>query len=255
MPKFGQFSKDTQTILTLQRGAVLPAFEGFADKEFAGVVSNADVWVGPTDIQPEPVTAGYQPNLISSSVDDDAGGDGVLKVEVHYIDTAGAQQDEIVTLNGQTQVLMVATDVMFINGMHTTELVGTGIAAAGNIDARNVTTVVARMALTTNLALSTMRMVPAGKMLLVAGWHCEGVAAAVKEAKIRIRSTTHREKATNQPGIYHFFDSARVKDSSSGFLHFPKPIEIQPLSTIKISAWTDGIIDLSSSWRGWLEDI
>jgi hypothetical protein len=250
-----QMSPQSQHTLIVPRGAVFPGFEGIGERDDANG-ANIDVTHLPTNIQPEPVTGGFQPNIISSSASDASGGDGVDEVTVHYLNTAGVQAFEVLAVTGQTQNFMTATDVMFVQETHSSSIVGTGIVAAGNIDVRNGVAVVNRIEATGNQSLSTMRQVPAGHNFILEGWHGFAVAAAGgKIARIRIRSSWHRNQGENQPGIYHFIDPVGAKDNGTGWLVFPKPILIGPLATIKISVWTTGVMDISGAYRGYLEPI
>ena len=109
--------------------------------------ANIDLWPGAPGIgtQPEPVTAGFTPNILSSSVNDTVGGAGVSEVGFNYLDTAGARQTGSFTMNGQSQVNHSSiTDCMFINEIFAITLDG-ALVAAGNIDIRNSTTVMSRM--------------------------------------------------------------------------------------------------------------
>lgn len=214
---------------------------------------NKDVWLGPTDSQPEPVIGGYQPNLISSSVEDAVGGSGVPFVVVVYLNKDGDIKAEVVTLTGQVAVNMVATDVMFVNFFMSTSPSG-NVVAAGNIDLRNSTEVMNRIVTATNFELSTMKQVPRGKALFLQSWHAEGVATTVKVARLRLRTTFDPVFRRNAPGLYRFLDPASVKDSGTGQLPFEIPKFVGPLATVKVSAWTTGAIDVSASWRGFVED-
>jgi len=234
-------------------------FFGFGEHDLASG-NNLDVWGGPTDIQPEPVTAGYALFVESDSIQDDtdvgAGvpGTGAHVIHIHYLDTSGAEKSVSATLNGTTPVNTGVTDCMFVQQHHVTSFgTGGGIVSAGNIDCTNTSggAVVSRVSAAGNQSMSTMRQVPAGKKLIVTGWHTYGVAATTKIANLRLRSTAH-DGVLNR-GVYHFHDSSRVKDSSSG--HIPLQFECPPLATIKISGWTTGTISVAGRWGGYLEDV
>jgi hypothetical protein len=62
-------------------------------------------------------TAGTQMKVSSDSANDDVGSSGATTVLINYLDTTYAEQSEIVALDGQTEVLTVATDIFRINGL------------------------------------------------------------------------------------------------------------------------------------------
>jgi hypothetical protein len=232
-------------------------YSGYGEVATGGTENNIDVWIA-DNTQPEPVPAGYQPTIVSSSVEDDpvkaeeAGvGTGIHSVEVHYIDTAGAEQEEEIALNGTAAVTMEADDVQFINRMYALD-VGTGLVAAGNIDAKNATAVTARIGVAGNFALSSMRMVPTGFSLYINGWHASAVSAGGgKSATMRLRASYHEDEVT--AGTYLFKDTVIVKETSSGWIPISPPLHVPAGATIKISTWTTGAMSVSGSWRGWLE--
>lgn len=249
-------TQDNYALLTSDRATAGSRFSGFGEASISGAQDNYDIWEGPTNAHPGPVTAGFQPNLVSTSTSDTAGGTGCRAMHVFYLDTAGLEQDEVVIMNGTTQVSMVATDVMFINRMHTDDA-GSAGTCVGTVDARNVAVVHSRVSAAGNQTLQAIKMVPADKYYFVSGWHCEGVVdgSNVKQiAKMRIRTTSVLVQEGELP-LYHFIDVTKVKDTSSGWLPFPNTLRIEPLAIIKVSAWTTGTIDVSASFTGWLEDV
>jgi hypothetical protein len=227
-------------------------FFGFGEHEYSGTKTNADLWGGPTDIQPEPDTGGYALYIKSDSTDDDTTGDGAQTIHVHYLDTAGAEQTVSADCNGTAEVDTGIADCMFVNQHHVIDHNGTGLVATGNIDclAGSGGAVVSRITAAGNQSMSTMKQVPAGKTLVVTGWHVYGTAATTKIANLRLRSSAH--DGVLNAGVYHFHDAARVKDSSSG--HIPLQFTCPSLATVKISAWTTGTIDCTGRWSGYLEN-
>lgn len=231
-------------------------FEGYGEVNGANGV-NIDVWMGPTTVQPEPVPAGFIPNVISSSADDAVGGSGIAEVTTLYLDTAGAQQKTTFPMTGLTQSVHPSiTDCMFINDFYATQLDG-DISAAGNIDIRQPDgTVMNRIEIAGNWALSTMRQVPVGKRLCVPGWHCSsGVGTGGKLATVRLRTTSDRFGVALPAGLYLFKDTSILRDSSSPHMPFTPLISVPALSTIKVSVWTSGSVNVSATWHGWLESV
>jgi hypothetical protein len=227
-------------------------FFGFGEQGISGVQSNYDITGIPAQTQPEPDTAGYTLYIVSDSASDTAAGIGAQSMMVHYLDTAGVQQTVTVATNGQTEVNTGVTDCMFVQDSHLIAF-GTTSVGVGNVDclAGSGGAIVQRIEAGSNQSMSTMRQVPAGFTLVVKRWRAFGTAATTKIANLRLRSTGH--EAGNLPGVYHFRDSARLKDGSTGDL--PIQFEVPELGTIKISAWTTGTMGLTARWQGYLEPV
>jgi hypothetical protein len=233
--------------------------EGYGEVSIALTSDNIDVWT-PGGVQPEPDTSGYTPYVKSTSAADTAAGTGARKVMVHYLDTDGVAHMGWATMNGVSEVAFttkdgggsVITNCMFVQNHHNVML-GSGGVAAGDVDVVAGTSgpVVSRVPEAGNFALSTMRQVPVGHKLAIYGWHASATAGNTKEAVVRVRASQMGGEVF--PGVYHFLDTVRLKDSSSGWLPFAVPKIIPALATVKISTWTTGAISVHSTWRGRLE--
>ena len=193
---------------------------------------------GPSRL-PTPPAIGEQMTVISSdNADNGATATGALTVRLYYLDATGAEQTEDITMNGTTGVNTVATDIRFINDMHTLTVGSNGVAE-GNITlytqggsiANNLYNFIVAGG---NKSLVPHRMVPNGKTLYLQDWHCE--EAQDKRCAFRIRSTDMY--GTLFPGVFCFKDSCYMSNSSSGSLHLHN-VEVPALSIIKVSHWDD----------------
>ena len=225
---------------------------GFADTSFSGVTNNADLWDGPTDIQPEPDTGGHTIFVKSDDVADTLLGTGARTVDIHYLDTAGVPQSVSADLNGTTEVDTGVTDCMFVQQHHVTA-VGSNLVSVGNIDTLIGTggAVSSRIKAAGNQSMTTMFQVPTRKKLIITGWYGGAVAATTKIANLRLRSSNH--ELTSLPGVYHFRGNLRAKDSTTPWV--PLSIAVPALAVVKISAWTDGSISAFARWNGYLERV
>lgn len=228
------------------------AVTGFGEQNISGTVNNVDIWGGPTIHQPEPDLGGYTLYVVSSNGADTLAGTGAQRVEVHYLDTAGVEKFVDVEMAGVAVVNTGVTDCMFVQNHHAYQ-VGTNLVSVGNIDCLNGPTgaVVSRIGVAGNQSMSTVRQVPAGKRLVVTGWHADGVASTSKIAILRIRASENN--GVSNPGVYLFKASSRVKDSATG--HLPIRFIIPAFAVIKISAWTDGTVGVSAQWQGYWESV
>ena len=82
------------------------AFRGFGRRSSLTTATNGnDIWQGAAIKIPFPnQTTGQQMSLVSTSASDASAGSGARTVDVHYLDNLGAEQHEIVTMNGLTPV-------------------------------------------------------------------------------------------------------------------------------------------------------
>ncbi len=247
------------------RGAVpgVAIMKGIGERESMGTTAaGEDIWRGnelspaPTShvLIPTPGAAGEQMTLVSESAQDDhTAGTGVWTVRIEYIDAAGAEQTEDIDLDGTTPVNTVATDIRFVNDMYSVDPIGTGGVAADHIKIYKTGTVglvYNMIALGGNKSLVPHRMVPAGKELVLMGWHCE--EAPGKRGAVRIRSTDMNGVLI--PGVFCFKDVAYLNKSVSGDLAVTA--SVPALSIVKVSGWPDATpAEAGCSWWGYLFDV
>ncbi|MCP4339795.1 MAG: hypothetical protein GY799_13110 [Desulfobulbaceae bacterium] len=228
-------------------------------ESMAVVVTGEDVWRG-NELTPEPTSTttiptpadvGEQMTVVSEDANDTSAGTGVRTVEIHYIDASGDEQEETVTLNGTTGVNTVATNIRFVNDFYTLTVGSNGVAE-GHIKiykTGSVGLVYNMIAEGGNKSLVPHRMVPAGKTLVLTGWHC--TEAQDKRVVYRIRSTDMHGSLI--AGVFCFKDVAYVRKTATGWM--PLNISVPALSIVKISAWSDqASAEGSCSWSGELVD-
>ena len=229
----------------------------FGERESIGTTATGeDVWRGneltpaPTSTTsiPIPADVGEQMTVVSESVNDDSVGSGVKTIEIDYLDATGAEQTETIIMDGTTPVDTVATDIRFVQEIHTL----TGSVAAGHIKIYKKGTaglVYNMIALGGNQSIVPNRMVPFGKYLILNHWHAE--EAQGKRCVIRIRSTD--KHGVLLPGIFIFKDSMYLKQTASGEVTLNN--KIPALSIIKVTAWADQAgAEVGASWSGTLVD-
>ena len=200
-----------------------------------------------------PPAGGIQMSVISTSANDAAAGSGVQQVEMHYLDSTGASQVETITMNGTTPVNSVATNVRFIQFIHTIRNGSFGANAAGTITAYKVATpatVYNTILAGENISLSSHRMVPLGKT-----FYMNSVAASAtsnKPVSVRLTATCDDDGVLTQ-GIFLFNELFELQDSSLS-IHIPTPRKFPALTIIKgkaISTTAGGSVEIS--YGGWIE--
>ncbi len=219
--------------------------------------SGEDVWDGndlaaaPTSHTtiPTPAAAGEQMSIKSESAADASAGTGVQTLRLHYLDAAGNQQTEDIIMNGTTLVDTTATDIRFINDMHSLT-VGTGGVAAGHIFIHKTGTaglVYNMISAGGNKSLVPNRMVPKGYKLVIPSWHM--AETNNDKTSTRLRSTDMYGSLIS--GVYCFKDVEFTKNSSSGGLD--TLVMVPGLSIVKVSAWAATVdAAVSCSWWGYL---
>lgn len=186
-----------------------------------------------TTILPDP--DGIQMEVVSSDADDTVAGAGAQQVLIQYLDTAGAEQSEIVDLDGVNPVNTVATDIDKIQWMSVERLGGgANKTAQGNIDLRDTggAVIYERIAVGGNQSLSARYHIPIAKTGYLLGWQSSAVAKAID---FRLRATIRRIDRTLISGVFLFQDAIVLDVGSSGWIPFDAPKRCPAGSTIKIS--------------------
>ncbi|MHA1806191.1 MAG: hypothetical protein ACTSX2_01290 [Candidatus Thorarchaeota archaeon] len=214
-------------------------------------VDGEDVWRGTAAIIPTPPPVGEQMSLVSTSGLDAVAGGGVEQVKINYLDGSGVEQTETVVMTGATPVDTIATDISFVNNMHS--ISGANTVAIGDITiykfgaAATVYNVIYRGG---NMTLTCKYKVPAAKKLYISNWY--GTQTDNKPTTLRLRSTD--KDGVLYPDIF-IFKGIMFLDSGALPLPFHPYIEIPSLSQVKVSAWaTNTLGNVSSGFSGILVD-
>jgi len=175
---------------------------------------------------------GAQLELVSSNVNDTVLGTGAQTVEITYLDVNFDQQQEILSMDGQTPVLTVATDIEDIQWMHVVTLGGiANQTALGAITLRAIadTPVYETIAAGGNQSLSARYKIPNGFTGYILKWR---TTAVTKQVDFRLRANVDRfSRAVIGPFL---FQDASLQDvGSSPDIHLCAKIPM--LGTVKIS--------------------
>lgn len=212
------------------------------------------IWPGTASAFAFPSSAGVQMTFVSSSANDTAAGTGIRTIQMHYLDANLAQQTENITMNGTTNVLTVATNIRFIQCIHALT-VGSGKAAAGNITVTNGGTTYSRINTGALRCSSSVRMVPAGKRLLVTsmyGGSASGAGAAA--TTIRLATPTFSSADLTTSNAFIPLAAAAYQDGSAG-LTIPVPFVFTAGQSVGMVFTSDKAATIVGSWFGWLENV
>lgn len=200
---------------------------------------------------PTPASAGEQMTVISEDAQDTFSGTGVQQIELHYLDGEGNEQEETILMSGTTPVNTIATDIKFVQDLHTLTVGSNGVAE-GNIRIYKTGTsnlVYNMIAVGGNQSLVPIKMIPTGKTLYLQEWYCS--EAKNKRVAFRIRSTDHIGELLE--GVFLFKGVTYLNQSSSGLL--PVHTKVPAGSIVKVSGWaTVSGGDASCGWWGYLVD-
>lgn len=241
-----------ESLVNISRGKITGArpFSGYGKKTTTGADSGV-LWPNGSFVFPS--SAGVQMSIVSTSASDGVAGTGIRTLDIHYLDANLAEQTETVTLNGTTPVLTVATNIRFIQCMHMVTF-GTGKAAAGNISATNGGNTHSYIAVGEVRCTSSVRMVPAGKRLLVNAIYA-GSASNPKNAISIINAAspsfdTHDYTTSN---VFIPVATASFQDGSGG-ITLDCPISFTEGQSFGLTFSCDAAAIVSGQWFGWLEN-
>ena len=237
----------------IARGKVPGAypFGGYGERVANSSETNRVIW--PNGVFTLPVSTGVQMSIVSTSADDDIAGTYTRKLEIHYIDSNGDEQHELIEMDGITPVLTTAVDIRFINCMHIHE-VGDNSSAAGTITASNGGVTYAEISAGNVRCTSSMRMIPAGKVCYVAG-AVAGAVSGTSAAKVIVKVVASELDAHQyiDPLILIPYGGVAVQDVSEAY-NFPIPLKFSAGSVVGLILTTDKAATVTGSWFGWVED-
>lgn len=240
--------------LDIARGFITGSenFGAYGQRTTAGAESDYVIW--PNGVFSIPAAAGVQMSVVSTSAADAAAGTGIRTVELHYLDANLDSQAEIVTLNGVTPVLTVATNIRFIQCFHAVT-VGSGLKAAGIITAANGGTTYSQINTGALRCSSSARMVPRAKRCLLMG-AAGSASSSTADASVSIQIVASELDGDqyNVPLLLFPYGSIGTQNSGMGLL-FPIPFSFQAGTVVAMSGTTDKAATIHGSWFGIVEDI
>lgn len=192
-------------------------------------------------------------SVVSTSANDAAAGTGIRTLDINYLDANLAPQLETVTMNGVGAVLTVATNIRFIQSVHIAT-VGSGKVAAGTITISNGGTTYARVEIGEVRSSCSVRMVPAGKRLIVTSFFAgSSSGAGAASAIIQLASPQINTRDFTTSNILVPFTATVYQDSSGGITPVC-PTAFTAGQSVGIIFSVDKAATLVGQWLGWLEN-
>lgn len=242
-----------ESFSNVSRGLVSGAeqISAYGRRTTAGVETNI-LW--PDGTYALPPAAGVQISLVSTSVNDTAAGTGIRTLDVHYLDASLVRRVETITMNGTTDVLSVATNIRFIECMHMVTF-GSGKVAAGTITAHVSTQNYAEIQTGKVRCSSSVRMVPAGKRMLIDGIYAgssSGSAAAMTIIELVTCNFGGHDYTTTS--VFFPLGAAAFQDNSGGIV-LTTPIAFTEGQVFGMRFETDKAATITGFWYGRLENV
>lgn len=241
-----------ESLSDISRGRVTGAepFGAYGKRVASGAESNI-LWPdGPFALPP---AAGLQMLLYSTSPNDTSAGTGIRTVKIPYLDNNLAEQSETVTLNGTITVTTVATNIRFIQDMNMITY-GSGKSAAGTIVAAKAGQNYAQISSGGARSSSSMRMVPAGKRLIVDVVFA-GSSNTTADAATIVEIVTSKFDGTDYSAdsVFIPIGAAAFQANSAGTV-IPCPLAFEAGTAFGMRFETDKAATIIGFWSGRLEN-
>lgn len=193
----------------------------------------SDIYEGAGAVIPLPTSA-IQMSLVSTSAQDTVTGTGVQKVNVHGLNAAWEEIEEVVDLAGSTPVVTV-NSYLRINDMHSQQVGSTGVAQ-GTITLKDDATKLIeydRISSGGNRALQCHYTIPNGYVGYVRGWTCG--SSGQNPVRFLLRATVDACERELVPGIYQF-QAIAVLEQQTTYMLFDPSLRMPAHADIKVSA-------------------
>jgi len=196
-----------------------------------------------------PPAGGLQMTVVSDDAADDIAGTGARVLQIHYLNGSYMPKVENVEMDGETPVLTVAEDIMWIQCTHIHD-VGTGKKTAGDITVTNAGTTYSIIKANKVRCSSSFRMVPAGKTVTIlgaVGSSISGTAATRTELNfVANRLDAH---SYHDPLIFIPFSTIGLQDNALGF-NFPESEPFPEKTLIGMTHSSDKGCTVGGTWFG-----
>ncbi len=196
-----------------------------------------------------------QMQVVSTSASDNATGSGARAVLIYYLDSAGTEHSEIVTMTGTVPVNTVATDIYRINYFYIYTF-GGSTGAAGTITVKDITgtTTYALISAGYTRGRNIVYTVPKGKVLYITSIACSaGYKTSGKTVRFTLQATYDPVLNVLLSPTYFIPDAEIVLMDNAYQKELEIPIRFPALADIKVSVIGETLAQCTCALRGWLE--
>lgn len=198
------------------------------------------------------VPQGVRLSIVSTSADDTAAGTGARTVVVEYLNGDLDYSFEMVTLNGTTPVLTLATDVRWVQAMHVATA-GSGTKAAGNISVANGGASFLRLTAGERTTYNSLTRVPRQRRLFVTEMYASSNSgSSASRVKVEALSTQINGLDQSETGLYYKIAGIALQDSSTT-LSLTAPLPVNAGQIFGFVATGDKAATITAGYLGWIE--
>lgn len=198
------------------------------------------------------VPQGVQLSVVSDSVNDGVGGTGARTVVIEYLNGQLDYSFEIVTLNGTTPVLTLATDVRWVQAVHVAT-VGSGNAAAGNISVSHSDTTYLRLSAGERTSHNSFTRVPRQRRLFITEMYA-GANSGSSASRVTVEAVSTQINGLDQSetGLFYKVAGIALQDNSTT-LSLTAPFPVNAGQIFGFIATTDKAATITAGYMGWIE--
>ncbi len=229
----------------IARGLVPGArpFAAFGEHISSGAVTSQVIWETgmPNTLT---VPAGIGLSFVSTSASDVG-----RRLKLAYLDGDLLARTETITLNGLTPVATTATDIRFVNNIHSLDG-----AVVGVVTATNGGTTYAYMPAGDVQYNAAVFRVPSNKRLMLTALYAGSVSGtAASKTVVKVETTFINGDSFANSGILHPIGGVGLQDDTTTLSFGPFPVS--PGEIVAMTYKTDKGADVTGGFFGWIEDI
>ena len=236
----------------IARGNVRGAYPFGAYGKLTTSGAATDVLVRDDDGTTLVVPQGVQLSIVSTSANDAAAGTGARTVVVEYLNGDLDYSFEMVTLNGTTPVLTLATDVRWVQAVHMATA-GSGGKAAGDITAANGGVMYLKILAGERTTHNSFTRVPRQRRLFVTQMYAgSSSGSSASRVKVEAVSTQINGLDQSETGLYYKVAGIALQDGSAT-LALTAPLPVNEGQIFGFVATCDKAATITAGYLGWIE--
>lgn len=236
----------------IARGNVRGAYPYGAYGKLTTSGAATDVLIRDQDGLALQVPQGVQMSIVSTSANDAAAGTGARTVVVEYLNGDLDYSFEMVTLNGTTPVLTLATDVRWVQALHVAT-VGSGGKAAGDINVTNGGATYLKVMTGDRTSHNSFTRVPRQRRMFVTQMYA-GASSGSSASRVLVEAVSTQINGLDQSetGLYYKVAGIALQDDSAT-LTLTAPLPVNEGQIFGFVASGDKGATITAGYLGWIE--